>query len=153
MTSKFNDQIMAFNLMYRLPAYGTPCISMLDFSDELALIKRLTKFKSILAEELEEVEDLIKTIQQGASEVEILTELADWLGDLQVYCASEMAKFGLDNEVVLDIIMHSNMSKLGTDGMPIYDERGKVMKGPGYWKPEPMIRHYIERTRQETKGE
>ena len=153
MTSNFKQQIVAFNLMYRLPAYGTPRISMFDFSDELALIERLTKFKSILAEELEEVEDLIKTIQQGASEVEILTELADWLGDLQVYCASEMAKFGLNNEVVLDIIMHSNMSKLGTDGMPIYDERGKVMKGPGYWRPEPMIRHYIERTRQETKGE
>jgi hypothetical protein len=31
------------------------------------------------------------------------------------------------------------MSKLGADGLPIYDERGKVLKGPGYWKPEPTI--------------
>ncbi len=36
--------------------------------------------------------------------------------------------------------MQSNFSKLGADGKPIYDERGKVMKGPGYWQPEPKIR-------------
>jgi predicted HAD superfamily Cof-like phosphohydrolase len=40
---------------------------------------------------------------------------------------------------VLAIIMQSNFSKLGADGLPIYDERGKVMKGPNYWKPEPKI--------------
>jgi predicted HAD superfamily Cof-like phosphohydrolase len=40
--------------------------------------------------------------------------------------------------------MASNMSKLGPDGKPIYDERGKVMKGPGYWKPEPMLLRYIQ---------
>ena len=39
--------------------------------------------------------------------------------------------------------MASNMSKLGEDGKPIYDERGKVMKGPGYWQPEPMIERMI----------
>jgi predicted HAD superfamily Cof-like phosphohydrolase len=65
--------------------------------------------------------------------------LADLLGDIQVYCASEMAKFGLPLDQVLAIIMQSNFSKLGADGLPIYDERGKVMKGPGYWKPEPKI--------------
>jgi hypothetical protein len=36
------------------------------------------------------------------------------------------------------------MSKLGVDGQPIYDARGKVMKGPNYWKPEPMIRRAID---------
>jgi hypothetical protein len=40
--------------------------------------------------------------------------------------------------------MDSNTSKLGADGKPIYDERGKVMKGPGYWKPEPAIKELIE---------
>jgi hypothetical protein len=35
--------------------------------------------------------------------------------------------------------MQSNFSKLGEDGKPIYDERGKVMKGGNYWKPEPKI--------------
>jgi len=45
--------------------------------------------------------------------------------------------------------MESNMSKLGPDGKPIYDERGKVMKGPGYYKPEPAIKSYIEQTRKQ----
>jgi hypothetical protein len=39
--------------------------------------------------------------------------------------------------------MDSNFSKLGADGKPIYDERGKVMKGPFYWKPEPKIKELL----------
>jgi predicted HAD superfamily Cof-like phosphohydrolase len=71
--------------------------------------------------------------------------LADLLGDIQVYCASEMAKFGLPLDEVLAIIMRSNFSKLGADGKPIYDERGKVQKGPNYWKwkPEPKIKELL----------
>ena len=49
-------------------------------------------------------------------------------------------RWGLPLNKILDVIMESNFSKLGADGMPIYDERGKVMKGPDYWKPEPQIR-------------
>ena len=70
--------------------------------------------------------------------------LADLLGDLQVYCASEMTKFGLPLDGVLDVIMQSNFSKLGADGKPIYDERGKVLKGPNYWKPEPKIHQLLQ---------
>lgn len=70
--------------------------------------------------------------------------LADLLGDIQVYCASEMAKFGLPLDDVLETIMRSNFSKLGEDGNPIYDERGKVLKGPNYWKPEPAIKELLE---------
>jgi hypothetical protein len=142
--SKFNEQIKAFNTMYGMPAPQVPVISRVTFPDRLDLLERLAKFKLILLEELDEVHELQVSINRGASEIDILTELADWLGDLQVYCASEMAKFGLDNEAVLSLIMASNMSKLGEDGKPIYDERGKVCKGPGYWKPEPAIKKYIE---------
>jgi hypothetical protein len=145
--SKFNEQIKAFNTMYGMPAPQVPVISRVTFPDRLDLVERLAKFKLILLEELDEVHELQVSINRGASEIEILTELADWLGDLQVYCASEMAKFGLDNEIVLGIIMESNMSKLGPDGVPIYDERGKVMKGKNYWKPEPGIQKWIERAR------
>lgn len=59
------------------------------------------------------------------------------------FAALETRFSGLDYWVVLDIIMQSNFSKLGEDGKPIYDERGKVMKGPNYWKPEPKIREYL----------
>ena len=84
-------------------------------------------------------DDIVAALERGVPELEALTMLADLLGDIQVYCASEMSKFGLPLDDVLGIIMQSNFSKLGADGNPIYDERGKVQKGPNYWKPEPKI--------------
>ena len=74
-----------------------------------------------------------------AQKTALLTEMSDWLGDIVVYCASEARRWGLPLNNILSIIMESNFSKLGADGEPIYDERGKVMKGPHYWKPEPKI--------------
>jgi predicted HAD superfamily Cof-like phosphohydrolase len=56
-----------------------------------------------------------------------------------VYCASEAKRWGLPLDEILNVIMQSNFSKLDANGEPIYDERGKVMKGPNYWKPEPKI--------------
>lgn len=76
-------------------------------------------------------------------ELDILTDLADWLGDIQVYCGSEMTKFGLPVNDVLEIIMESNFSKMGADGNPIYDEQGKLLKGPNYWKPETRIKELL----------
>jgi predicted HAD superfamily Cof-like phosphohydrolase len=109
------------------------------------LAQRLKDFKKIMIDEINEVDDIILDIERGAgTPTGVLTDIADWLGDIQVYCASEMLKFGLDREMILSIIMASNMSKLGEDGQPIYDETGKVLKGPNYWKPEPLIQRYIQ---------
>lgn len=141
--SKFNTQLTAFNQLYNLPTPTTPSLAGAGFTSRLALLKRLEAFHKIVLDEIDEVFTLMVSINREATEEEILTELADWLGDLQVYCASEMTKFGLDNSKVLDIIMQSNMSKLGADGRPIYDDNGKVLKGPNYWKPEPQIQEYI----------
>lgn len=54
-----------------------------------------------------------------------------------------MRKFGLDNDACLNTIMLSNFSKLDEDGNPIYDSRGKVLKGANYWPPEPLLREQI----------
>lgn len=134
--SKFSDDIKKFNGIYKLPVSATPTLDV-----GVPTAQRLIDFKNILAEELDEIDEIIKMVQEDTSvaPVAALTALADLLGDIQVYCASEMAKFGLPLDEVLNIIMQSNFSKLGADGQPIYDERGKVMKGPGYWKPEPKI--------------
>jgi hypothetical protein len=141
-STSFDQKIEDFNNMYGLPVNKVPTI-LYGNRDHLA--QRLKDFKKILLDEINEVDEIIKLIEFGAGRpTEVLTELADWLGDLQVYCASEMLKFGLDREMVLSIIMASNMSKLNEDGHPIYDCHGKVMKGPNYWKPEPMISRYIE---------
>ena len=132
--SNFAKDIEKFNGIYKLPVNKTPTTEI-----GVPLVDRLKAFKDILMEEVHEIDEIIEAQQGGKTELEVLTMLADLLGDVQVYCASEMAKFGLPLDEVLAIIMQSNFSKLGADGKPIYDERGKVMKGPGYWKPEPKI--------------
>jgi len=132
--SKFSEDIKKFNGIYRLPVSEQPTLEV-----GVPAAERLRAFKSILAEELDEIDDIVAALEKGVPELEALTMLADLLGDIQVYCASEMSKFGLPLDDVLGIIMQSNFSKLGSDGNPIYDERGKVQKGPNYWKPEPKI--------------
>jgi predicted HAD superfamily Cof-like phosphohydrolase len=139
--SQFAQDINKFNGIYRLPVNERPTLDYLnqtlDYREAAAL--RLTEFKDIISEEVNEVDEIIKDLREGGDEMKALTDLADWLGDIQVYCASEMAKFGLPLDKVLEAIMQSNFSKLGADGNPIYDARGKVLKGPNYWKPEPAI--------------
>jgi hypothetical protein len=137
--SQFSEDIKKFNGIYKLPVAQHPTLTAVG--DPVA---RLKAFKDILAEELSEIDAVIEKVELAVnhnpeSDVAALTELADLLGDIQVYCASEMAKFGLPLDEVLAVIMNSNFSKLGADGNPIYDERGKVQKGPNYWKPEPAI--------------
>ncbi|HEY8027444.1 MAG TPA: pyrophosphatase [Burkholderiaceae bacterium] len=132
--STFSEDIKKFNGIYRLPVNDQPTLEV-----GVPVVERLRAFKSILAEELDEVDDIVLALEKGVPSLEALTMLADLLGDIQVYCASEMSKFGLPLDEVLGIIMQSNFSKLGADGNPIYDERGKVQKGPNYWKPEPKI--------------
>jgi predicted HAD superfamily Cof-like phosphohydrolase len=135
----FDENILKFNEMYRLPAPTKPSVTSVP-----DIPQRLRDLKKILAEELDEIDDVIALAEQRAHPLDFLTALADLLGDVQVYCASEMRKFGLPNSAVLDLIMASNFSKLGADGKPIYDERGKVQKGPNYYKPEPGIRLLFE---------
>jgi predicted HAD superfamily Cof-like phosphohydrolase len=132
--SAFSEDIKKFNAMYKLPVSASPTLDV-----GVPVVERLQAFKNILAEELDEIDDIVVAAKGETPELEVLTMLADLLGDIQVYCASEMAKFGLPLDQVLGIIMQSNLSKLGADGQPIYDERGKVQKGPNYWKPEPAI--------------
>lgn len=144
-TFDFQDAIKKFNDLYDLPINESPTVI---YQSRAHLAARLKELKKILLDEVLEVDDIIAKLdipvgQVGPTPVEVLTDLADWLGDLQVYCASEMRKFGLDNDMVLSIIMASNMSKLGEDGKPII-ENGKVQKGPNYWKPEPLIQRYIQ---------
>jgi predicted HAD superfamily Cof-like phosphohydrolase len=131
----FSEDINKFNGIYKLPVNSKPTLDV-----GVPVVERLQAFKSILSEELSEIDEIINAAENQAPALEVLTMLADLLGDIQVYCASEMAKFGLPLDQILAIIMQSNFSKLGVDGMPIYDERGKVQKGPNYWKPEPEIK-------------
>ena len=67
-----------------------------------------------------------------------LTEIADALGDMLYILCGTIIEHGMQYKIeeVFDEIQSSNMSKLGTDGKPIYREDGKVLKGPNYFKPD-----------------
>jgi predicted HAD superfamily Cof-like phosphohydrolase len=132
MSHVFN-RIEQFNAMYGLPAPYRPTAPTLA---------RMKRFKEILQDELNEVDEIITALEKGADEVTVLMNTADWLGDLIVYCTSEAVKCGIPIVDVLHIIMDSNGSKLGADGKAIV-ENGKVQKGPGYWRPEPKIKELL----------
>ena len=137
MKKSFAERIALMNAMYKLPSNEVPTVP-----DDVA--GRLKKFKATLADEVDEIDEIVAKAEQGAPPIEIAVALADLLGDVIVYCRSEALKYGLPLESVLDIIMDSNESKLGADGQPIYDGNGKFLKGPNYWKPEPKIKALMQ---------
>ena len=65
-----------------------------------------------------------------------LKEVADSLTDILYVTYGAGHAFGIDLDKCFDEVQRSNMSKLGEDGKPIYNENGKVMKGPKYFKPD-----------------
>ena len=64
-----------------------------------------------------------------------LLEVADALTDILYVTYGAGHAFGIDLDKCFEEVQNSNMSKLGKDGKPIYNENGKVMKGPNYFKP------------------
>ena len=81
----------------------------------------------LINEELEELKEAIK--QKN------LLEVADALTDILYVTYGAGHAFGIDLDKCFDEVQNSNMSKLDEDGSPIYNESGKVMKGPNYFKP------------------
>ena len=83
---------------------------------------------SLIKEELEE-------LQQAMHENNIL-EVADALTDILYVTYGAGHAFGINLDKCFNEVQEANMSKLGENGKPIYNENGKVMKGPNYFKPE-----------------
>ena len=81
----------------------------------------------LIKEELEEL--------KVAMESKDLLEVADALTDILYVTYGAGHAFGIDLDKCFEEVQNSNMSKLGEDGKPIYNESGKVMKGPRYFKP------------------
>ena len=82
----------------------------------------------LIKEELEELKE--------AMENKDLLEVADALTDILYVAYGAGHAFGIDLDKCFEEVQSSNMSKLGEDGKPIYNESGKVMKGPKYFKPD-----------------
>ena len=83
---------------------------------------------SLINEELEEFKEAIKNSD--------LKEAADALTDILYVTYGAGHAFGINLDKCFDEVQQSNMSKLGEDGKPIYNDAGKVMKGPKYFKPD-----------------
>ncbi|MDA8706296.1 nucleoside triphosphate pyrophosphohydrolase family protein [Candidatus Pelagibacter bacterium] len=82
----------------------------------------------LIKEELNELQEAMKNND--------LLEVADALTDILYVTYGAGHAFGIDLDKCFEEVQNSNMSKLGRNGEPIYNESGKVMKGPNYFKPD-----------------
>ena len=83
---------------------------------------------SLINEELEEFKEAVKNND--------LKEVADALTDILYVTYGAGHAFGINLDQCFEEVQRSNMSKLSSEGKPIYNEAGKVMKGPKYFKPD-----------------
>ena len=81
----------------------------------------------LIEEELEELKDAINKRD--------LKETVDALTDILYVAYGAGHAFGVNLDKCFEEVQSSNMSKLGADGKPIFNENGKIMKGPNYFKP------------------
>ena len=107
-----------------MKTYGQEVKDKAGFSDAKTNKLRIELIK-------EELEELTTAMQD-----ENLLEVADALTDILYVTYGAGHAFGIDLDKCFDEVQNSNMSKLGEDGKPIYNEAGKVMKGPNYFKPD-----------------
>ena len=91
-------------------------------------IEKTTSLRyELIKEELNELRVAIKNKD--------IKEVADALTDILYVTYGAGHAFGIDLDKCFQEVQNSNMSKLGIDGKPIYNDKGKVMKGPNYFKP------------------
>ena len=88
----------------------------------------------LIKEELNELEHAMKTKN--------LKEIADALTDILYVTYGAGYAYGINLDKCFKEVQRANMSKLGNDGKPIYNEKGKVMKGPNYL--EPNLKQFVE---------
>ena len=107
-----------------MKTYGQEVKDKAGFSDAKTNKLRIDLIK-------EELEELTTAMQD-----ENLLEVADALTDILYVTYGAGHAFGIDLDKCFEEVQNSNMSKLGEDGKPIYNDAGKVMKGPNYFKPD-----------------
>ena len=104
--------------------FGQEIKSKSEFPEE-----KIVKLRySLIKEELDEFNEAIQNRD--------IKEVADALTDILYVTYGAGHAFGIDLDKCFNEVQNSNMSKLGDDGKPIYNDEGKVMKGPNYFKPD-----------------
>tara|TARA_Y200000002_G_C22174368_1_gene452410 strand:+ start:26 stop:397 length:372 start_codon:yes stop_codon:yes gene_type:complete len=106
-----------------METFGQEIKEKASFPDE-----KITSLRyDLIKEELGELKEAI--------DKKDLKEVADALTDILYVTYGAGHAFGIDLDKCFEEVQNSNMSKLGPDGKPIYNDKGKVMKGPNYFKP------------------
>ena len=107
-----------------METFGQEVKKKAEFPNEKIIALRY----DLIKEELEELKIAIDNND--------IKEVADALTDILYVTYGAGHAFGINLDRCFDEVQNSNMSKLGLDGKPIYNEKGKVMKGPNYFKPD-----------------
>ena len=107
-----------------MEVFGQEVKTKAEFPSEKIIKLRL----NLIQEELDEFDQALKNKD--------LKEVADALTDILYVTYGAGHAFGIDLDKCFEEVQRSNMSKLGEDGKPIYNEKGKVMKGPKYFQPD-----------------
>ena len=90
--------------------------------------------QKIISLRLELIKEELNELNEAVEKKDI-KEVADALTDILYVTYGAGHAFGINLDKCFKEVQNSNMSKLGLDGKPIYNEKGKVMKGPNYFKP------------------
>ena len=107
-----------------METFGQEVKSSPSFSSE-----KINKLRyNLIKEELDEFKQALDNNN--------LLEVADALTDILYVTYGAGHAFGIDLDACFDEVQNSNMSKLGLNGKPIFNDQGKVMKGPNYFKPD-----------------
>ena len=107
-----------------METFGQEVKSSPSFSSE-----KINKLRyNLIKEELDEFKQALDNND--------LLEVADALTDILYVTYGAGHAFGINLDACFEEVQNSNMSKLGSDGKPIYNDQGKVMKGPNYFKPD-----------------
>ena len=107
-----------------METYGQEVKTKSEFPDKKIIKLRL----DLIKEELDELTNAIKNND--------IVEVADALTDILYVTYGAGHSFGIDLDKCFEEVQRSNMSKLDKNGKPIFNENGKVMKGPNYFKPD-----------------
>ena len=113
-----------------MKTFGQKVITKPEFPDKRTMNLRF----DLIKEELNELEQAMKDKD--------LKEVADALADILYVTYGAGCAYGVDLDKCFKEVQRSNMSKLGEDGKPIFNEKGKVMKGPNYI--EPNLKQFVE---------
>lgn len=141
------EHVREFHQTFNHPIHDKPTVpetKIVKLRLALILEEFIELTEACVNEDRSQSQQLIQTLHHAMEHVKSLTEedlkvslvdVADALTDINYVTYGAGHCFGINLDACMEEVQRSNMSKLGADGKPIYNEHGKVMKGPNYVEP------------------